>query len=109
MMNDWRDPAPYTVENNVPVKIVAAAIVALGFIGIGTFAFESGARNSQPVHAVAQNAVAPSESVQNTAATDALPGGTTPGSLIGPAEPLKTADNSPPDAAPAILRLRPSQ
>jgi hypothetical protein len=102
MMNDWRDPPPYTVENNNrSTKLVAAVIVAVGFIGIGTFAYETGTRNSQPVQPVASKAVASSDSVQNPAATDALPGGTTPGSLIGPAEPLKTADNAPPAAAPA--------
>jgi hypothetical protein len=103
MMNDWRDPPqPYTVENNNrSTKLVAAAIVALGFIGAGTFAYESGTRNSQPVQPVASKAVASSDSANTAPAPDALPGGPTPGSLIGPAEPLKTADNAPHAAAPA--------
>lgn len=104
MMNDWRD-RPYTYENdnNFSVKMIAAAVVAVGFLGIGTFAYETGGSRPQSMQAVASNPFTPPPAITASAPT----GPDSPSALTSPetpsttAEPLKNAEaGTPPVTAP---------
>src|SRR5262249_9722034 len=56
MLDDFRDPMP-AEDKNVTSKIVAAALVVVGFGAVGTFLYENGTRTVMPnaPAAVAQN------------------------------------------------------
>lgn len=89
MMNDWRDQ-PYTYENDntFSVKMVAAAVVAVGFLGIGTFAYETGGSRPQSMQAVASNPFAPPPATTTSAPT----GPDSPSDLTSPVRPSTTVE-----------------
>ena len=57
MMNDARDVTTPPVEVGNIRKIVAAVAIALGFVAIGAYSYESGTWNSSPKQIVAANSV----------------------------------------------------
>lgn len=89
MMNDWRDqPFTHENENSFSVKMIAAAVVALGFLVIGTFAYETGGSRPQSMQAVASNPFVPPPATTTSAPT----GPDSPSDLTSAAPPATTAE-----------------
>lgn len=104
MMNDWRDqPYNYEDENSFSVKMIAAAVVAVGFLGIGTFAYETGGSRPQTMQAVASNPFTPPPATTSGSTLPDSPSDvTSPETPSTTAEPLKNAEaGTPPVTAPA--------
>jgi outer membrane biosynthesis protein TonB len=101
MMGEWRDPPQYTVESNWSVKLIAAAIVVIGFSGMGVYAYESGTWNSTPVAAVAPKTVAQQTAAAAAPAPDVPPALAAPESTPPAAQPVKDAVPGTPEAVPA--------
>ena len=104
MLNDWREPPMPVEDKNVTPKIVAAALVVLGFGAIGAAMYENGSWTAQPnapATTVAQNTAAPTQALpESTAAADttAAESSAAPISSPEPPVPAKSAAVEPSSA-----------
>jgi hypothetical protein len=118
MMNELRERPMPAVENGATPKIVAAALVVLGFGALGAYSYESGTWSSQPAKTLVSQQVAPPAPLASAAPSDATSPQSTAADLPPPpvSEPVKETTApvkqaaapaaSKPDTAPAVKVAR---